>query len=166
MPPHENPVDDELTLAELEAEMAESLPERALMSTFTVTGVGAVGNTIGDLLGSLQGTSLLNVDVNLDLALDLAAPISAAVAANANAALPIDAAVTANVLSPDAVALATADQNSLLQQMLLGNAIATSNQDSAISQGETGAGGDLVGSATETGGAPAGTPVGELLPRP
>ena len=109
--------------------------------------VGTVGDTLGELLTALQGTSLLDVDVNLDLALDLAAPISAAVAANANLALPIDAAVTANLLSPDAIALATADQNSLLQQTLLGDAIATTDQDSAISQGED-VGGDLVGGAT------------------
>jgi hypothetical protein len=97
--------------------------------------------------------------VNLDLALDLAAPISAAVAANANAALPIDAAVTANVLSPDAISLANADQNSLLQQILSGSAIATSNQDSAISQGETSSGGGLLGGATATPAASTGDPL-------
>src|SRR5215212_310765 len=38
--------DNELTLAELEAELAERLPERAVMSTFTVTGVGAATSTL------------------------------------------------------------------------------------------------------------------------
>ena len=44
--------------------------------------------------------------------------VAASVAANANAAVPIDAAATANALSPDAVAVATADQDSALQQAL------------------------------------------------
>ena len=89
-----------------------------------------------DLLGALDGTSLLDLDADLDLDLDLAAPVSAAVAANANAAIPIDAAVSANVLSPDATSLATADQDAMLQQLLAGDAIATTTQDSAINQGE------------------------------
>jgi hypothetical protein len=58
------------------------------------------------------------------------------VAANANLAVPIDASVTANALSPDAIAAATADQDSALQQTLAADANATSTQDSAIDQGE------------------------------
>ena len=116
-----------------------------------------VGDSVTDVLGALEGTSLLDLDANLDLDLDLAAPISAAVAANANVAVPIDAAVSANVLSPDATSLATADQDSLLQQVLVGEAVATSDQDSAISQGEVvedaaGAVGDAVDTAADAGG--------------
>src|SRR5215212_658506 len=38
--------DDGLTLAELEAQVAERLPERAGMSTFTVTGMGAATSAL------------------------------------------------------------------------------------------------------------------------
>ncbi|MGH3366554.1 MAG: hypothetical protein ACRDOY_05070, partial [Nocardioidaceae bacterium] len=98
--------------------------------------VDQVGETVGDLLGALEGQSLLDLDADLDLDLDLAAPVSAAVAANANAAIPIDAAVSANALSPDSVSQGIADQDAVLQQLLAGDAIATTTQDSAINQGE------------------------------
>jgi hypothetical protein len=98
--------------------------------------VDTVGNTVTDLLGALDGTSLLDLDANLDLDLDLAAPVAAAVAANANAAIPIDAAVSASVLSPDSTSLGSADQDAMLQQLLAGDAMATTSQDSAINQGE------------------------------
>jgi len=78
--------------------------------------------------------SLLDLFVNIDLALDLAAPIDLAVAANANAALPIDASVTANVLSFDSVAQAMATQHTSLDQYLNADAIATAPQDAAIDQ--------------------------------
>ena len=40
------PFENELTLEELEAEIVESLPERAAMSTFNVTGMGAATGTL------------------------------------------------------------------------------------------------------------------------
>jgi len=58
------------------------------------------------------------------------------VAANANAALPVDAAASANVLSDGAQAGAAATQTSAIGQTLDGEAIATSDQTSAIGQGE------------------------------
>jgi hypothetical protein len=91
---------------------------------------------VTDLLGALEDTSLLDLDVDLAADLDLAAPIAASVAANANAAIPIDAAVSANALSPDATSMGTADQDSALQQTLVGEALADATQDSAINQGE------------------------------
>jgi hypothetical protein len=104
--------------------------------------VGTVGDALTDTVGSLSDalgeSSLLDLDVNLDLDVDAAAPISATVAANANVAAPIDAAVSANVLSPDSISLATADQQSLISQTLVGEANATSNQISSIMQGEEG----------------------------
>jgi hypothetical protein len=144
------------------------LPDDAVGTVGDTVGdvTDTVGNSLSDLLEALQSTSLLDVDVDLDAALDLAAPISAAIAANANLALPIDAAVTANILSPNAVALATADQTALLQQTLDADAIASSEQDSAISQGETSPGGDAAESATpvpaDSTGGPAAT-AGDLL---
>jgi hypothetical protein len=98
--------------------------------------VDQVGETVTDLLGALDGTALLDLDADLDLDLDAAAPIAASVAANANLAVPIDAAVSANALSPDATSLATADQDSMLQQALAADANASSTQDSTINQGE------------------------------
>ena len=86
-----------------------------------------------------EAMSLLDVNVDLDLALDLAAPIDAAVAANANAAAPIDAAAAANVLSVNAVASASADQDSVILQNLEGEATATAIQDADIDQSDDGA---------------------------
>jgi len=102
----------------------------------TVGTVGGAGNAIGDLVDGLGDTSLLDLDVNLDGDLDAAAPINAGVAANANVALPIDAAVSANTLSPGAESLASADQDSALSQNIDADAIANSTQDSSIEQGE------------------------------
>ena len=58
-------------------------------------------------------------------------------AANANIVALIDAAVSANILSPDSTSLATADQDSIIVQTLQGVANATSDQSSTIEQGET-----------------------------
>jgi hypothetical protein len=98
--------------------------------------VDTVGGTVTDVLGALDGTSLLDLDADLAADLDLAAPVAASVAGNANAAVPIDASVSANALSPDATSMANADQDSVLQQGLVGEAAATATQDSAIDQGE------------------------------
>ncbi len=81
-----------------------------------------------------EAMSLLDLNVDLDLALDIAAPIDAAVAANANAAVPIDGAVSANALSPDAIASASADQDSAVLQELHGVANATATQGANIDQ--------------------------------
>jgi hypothetical protein len=120
--------DDELTPAELEAEDAQALPDREAMSTLDPT---------SGLDVALPTSPLLDLDVNVDAALDLAAPVNAAVAANANAALPIDAAVSANALSPGAESIASAQQTSVIGQSLDGTAIADSDQNSNIEQGET-----------------------------
>ena len=115
-----------LSAEELDAESAGALPERQAMTT------------LGDLdTSSLLPDSLLDLDVNLDLDADVAAPIDAAIAANANVAAPIDAAVSANVLSPGAVSIATATQDSTIVQDLDGVAEATANQDAEIGQGDT-----------------------------
>jgi hypothetical protein len=80
--------------------------------------------------------SLLDLNADIDLALDAAAPIDLAIGANANIAAPIDAAASANVLSPDAVAAASADQGAMLTQNITGDATATGLQDSTIDQGD------------------------------
>jgi len=81
-----------------------------------------------------EAMSLLDINADLDLALDIAAPIDAAIAANANVAAPIDAAVAANVLSPDSIASASADQDSIVMQDLDGVAEANATQDAHIDQ--------------------------------
>ena len=98
--------------------------------------VDTVGATLTDVLGTLDGMSLLDLDADLDLDVDLAAPVGAAIGANGNVAVPIDAAVAADVLSPDATSYALADQDSMLQQALAADAIANASQDSSINQGE------------------------------
>jgi hypothetical protein len=57
------------------------------------------------------------------------------VAANANVAAPIDAAVGANVLSNTSVAYSSSDQTAPITQVLDGVANATANQDADITQG-------------------------------
>jgi hypothetical protein len=100
---------EQLSEQELEQQQAQDLPGREAMS-------------------------LLDVQADLNLALDLAAPIDAAVAANANVAAPIDASVSANVLSAGSQSLANADQDSIVQQTLNGEATATAIQDAAVDQ--------------------------------
>ena len=117
-----NPADDGLSPEELATHDAAALPDREAMSTIP--------------------TSLLDLDVNIDAALDLAAPVDAGIALNANAALPIDAAVSANILSPGAESGAQAEQVSVINQDLDGVAIADPDQTSNIEQGETVAGAD------------------------
>ncbi|MDP1794921.1 MAG: hypothetical protein Q8K63_12380 [Acidimicrobiales bacterium] len=100
-----------LSDAELDAQQASQIPDKEAMS-------------------------LLDVNVDLDLALDIAAPIDAAVAANANVAAPIDAAAAANVLSPDSIASAQGDQDSVIYQQLDGEAIANATQNADIDQSD------------------------------
>ena len=56
-------------------------------------------------------------------------------AANANVAAPIDAAVAANVGSVDSEAIAVADQDAVINQNIEGLAEADADQESDISQG-------------------------------
>ena len=71
--------------------------------------------------------SLLDVNANVDLGLDLAAPVDLAAAANLNVAAPIEAAASANLLSPDAQALAVAQQTGSIDQSISGSAEATAD---------------------------------------
>lgn len=96
----------------------------------TGTQVGALPTDTG---GMLDG-NLLNVDVDLAADLDLASPIAGAVAANANVAAPIDAAVAANVGSVDSEAVAISQQDAIITQDINGNATATADQQSDITQ--------------------------------
>ena len=135
-----------LSQDELDAERAESLPDREAMSTLDPT-AGLDPTTslptelpeIPDPNIGLEAAGLLDLDVNVDLTADAAAPVSAAVAANANVAAPIDAAVSANILSPDADSVAVASQTSVINQQLDGVAIADVDQTSDIGQGEVAA---------------------------
>jgi hypothetical protein len=98
-----------LTMEDLEIERATPLPDKEVMS-------------------------LLDLNIDLDLALDLAAPIDLAVAANANIAAAIDASVSANVLSFDSVSQAVAQQQTMIDQYLAGEAIAHAPQNADIDQ--------------------------------
>src|SRR5256885_14694662 len=91
---------DEVTMDEVEAEDAVSLPNKEVMS-------------------------LLDVNANVDLGLDLAAPVDLAAAANLNVAAPIEASAAANVLSPDAQAVSEAYQHGSIDQSVSGSADAT-----------------------------------------
>lgn len=101
---------DRLSRDEIEAEEARALPAKEVFSP------------------------ILDLTVDLDLALDLAAPIDLAVAANANVAAPIDAAVAANVLSFTSTSAALADQDTLIDQHISGEAIASAPQHAALDQ--------------------------------
>src|SRR5687767_6814366 len=72
--------------------------------------------------------SILDLNVDVDLAIDLA------VAANANVAAPIDAAVGANVLSAGSTAQALGDQGVMITQGIVGDSTATATQDSDLDQ--------------------------------
>jgi len=79
--------------------------------------------------------SVLDLNADLNLGISAAAPIDLGVAANANVAAPIDAGASANVLSFGSESQALADQGTLINQGITGDATAHSVQDSAIDQG-------------------------------
>ena len=89
----------------------------------------------GTALPDKEVMSLLDLNANLDLALDAAAPIDLAVGANANIAAPIEASVGANVLSLGSTAGAETAQAAGIHQGIVGDATATSDQNSGITQG-------------------------------
>lgn len=118
----------------------------------TDDGTGAVVDT-GP--GALLDGNLLNVNVNVDLDSDLAAPISGAVAANANVAAPINAGVSANIGSIDSDAISVAEQDAIIKQTVIGEAVAEADQTSSITQGDSDAstlGGATDGGSTDSGG--------------
>jgi hypothetical protein len=119
--------------------------------TGTDTGTDGTGTTVDTSPAALLDGNLLNVNVNVDLDADLAAPISGAVAANANVAAPINAGVAANIGSVDSDAISIAEQDAIINQTLVGEATATSNQDSSISQGDSDAGGTTTGGTSDAG---------------
>jgi hypothetical protein len=100
---------ERVSMDEIEAEEAVSLPNKEVMS-------------------------LLDVNANVDLGLDLAAPVDLAVAANLNVAAPIEAAASANLLSPDAQAVGIAQQSGSIDQGISGEANAVAPQHAEISQ--------------------------------
>jgi len=69
--------------------------------------------------------SILDLAADIDLAIDGAAPIDLAVALNANVVAPIDAAVSANLLSDGSTSQALADQGVVVNQSVDADAIAT-----------------------------------------
>src|SRR5690242_21922238 len=100
---------ERVSMDEIEAEEAVSLPNKELMS-------------------------VLDVNANVDLGLDLAAPVDLAAAANLNVAAPIEAAASANVLSPDAAAVSMAHQQGSISQTDSGTANATAPQHAGVTQ--------------------------------
>lgn len=123
-------MEDGLSMDEIEAEGAVSLPNKEVLS-------------------------LLDVNANVDLGLDLAAPVDLAAAANLNVAAPIEAAATANVLSPDAQAVGLAEQHGTVEQGISGSATADAPQHAGVAQNSSGTGGGVTTSAP--GAADAGT---------
>src|SRR5919112_1399681 len=94
--------------------------------------------------------SILDLAADVDLAIDGAAPIDLAVALNANVVAPIDAAVSANLLSDGSTAQALSDQGVAVTQTIEADALATGIQDSTIDQSDTVDGGSIIGTLNET----------------
>ena len=84
--------------------------------------------------GDALSGDILDIDVDIAADADLTAPIAGAVAANANVAAPIDAAAAANVASIASSATAVSVQDAIIDQSIEGDATATADQDSEISQ--------------------------------
>ena len=122
-----------VSLDEVEAEDAVSLPNKEVMS-------------------------LLDVNANVDLGLDLAAPVDLAAAANLNVAAPIEASASANVLSPDAKAVSEAYQHGSISQSITGDSTAVAPQHASVSQDSSSAFG-----SDQTPGADAGSPSGTTV---
>jgi hypothetical protein len=115
---------DRVSMDEVEAEDAVSLPNKEVLS-------------------------LLDVNANVDLGLDLAAPVDLAAAANLNVAAPIEASAAANVLSPDATAAGLAEQHGTIAQTDSGTAHAEAPQHAVVDQNSSGTSG--TGGTTGTG---------------
>src|SRR5579862_5445120 len=105
----QQPEQDDVSMEEVEAEEAVSLPNKEVLS-------------------------LLDVNANVDLGLDLAAPVDLAAAANLNVAAPIEASAAANVLSPDGVAVGEAQQQGSIEQGISGTADAVAPQHASVEQ--------------------------------
>jgi hypothetical protein len=105
----------------------------------------------GTALPDKEVASVLDLNADLNLGISAAAPIDLGIAANANVAAPIDAAASANVLSVGSESQALADQGTIINQGVTGDATADSTQDSVIEQG-TGAD---AGTGTDAAPAPA-----------
>ena len=100
-----------LTPEELQAEMATALPDKEVVS-------------------------ILDLNVDVDVFIDAASPIDLAAAAQLNVAAPIDAAAGANVLSSGSGAQAEVFQTGTVNQVLLADAYAVSDQSSDIIQAD------------------------------
>src|ERR1700755_3150572 len=100
---------DSVSMDEIEAEDAVSLPNKEVLS-------------------------LLDVNANVDLGLDLAAPVDLAAAANLNVAAPIEASASAHLLSPGAQAVSEAQQTGTIDQGISGSAHAVAPQTASIEQ--------------------------------
>jgi len=118
------------------ADEIEGTVDGATDGTGDVTGdVANVGDTVSGIdTGDALSGDVLNVDVNVAADADLAAPIAGAVAANANVAAPIDAAAAANIGSLASNAVAVSNQDAIIDQSIEGDATATADQDSELSQ--------------------------------
>ncbi len=126
----------------------------------------------GTALPDKEVISLLDLNADLNIGLDATAPIDLAVAANANVAAPIEAAVGANVLSVGSDAQALAAQGAHIDQGITGEAIAHGAQGSTIDQAHSAPA--PVAPATQdptpgaapdpTAGAAAGTAAGAAMP--
>jgi hypothetical protein len=100
-----------LTPEELQAEIATALPDKEVVS-------------------------ILDLNVDVDVFIDAASPIDLAAAAQLNVAAPIDASAGANVLSSGSGAQAENFQTASVDQVLLADAFAVSNQTSDIGQAD------------------------------
>ncbi|MGV0794907.1 peptidoglycan-binding protein [Mycolicibacterium sp. XJ1819] len=100
-----------LTAEELDAEFATALPDKEVVS-------------------------ILDLNVDVDVFIDAASPIDLAAAAQLNVAAPIDASAAANVLSSGSGAQAENFQTASVDQVLLADAYAISNQESDIIQAD------------------------------
>ncbi len=107
----------------------------------------------GTALPDKEVASVLDLNADLNLGISAAAPIDLGIAANANVAAPIDAAASANVLSFGSESQALADQGTIINQGVTGDATADSTQDSVIDQGT----GTDAGTTADSAAAPAPT---------
>ncbi|MEY9778063.1 hypothetical protein ABH915_003671 [Arthrobacter sp. MW3 TE3886] len=121
----------------------------------------------GTALPDKEVASVLDLNADLNLGISAAAPIDLGIAANANVAAPIDAAASANVLSVGSESQALADQGTIINQGVTGDATADSTQDSVIEQGtgaDAGTGTDAAPAPAPAATDPAATDLGGAVP--
>lgn len=133
-PAAEAPPTHDASTPTTDAGTTTSDPSAADATTPATTDGATPATSSGSTTGGLLDGNLINIDVKANIDANLTAPIAGAVAANANAAAPIDASASANVGTINSDAVALSDQTAIIHQELDATATANAEQTADVNQ--------------------------------